>query len=649
MGSRLRLVAFRLMFSACLVVAMAARGRGGEAQEIDKTFQGEKLLRSPSPWALSSSFRAVAVSPSGTLVAAVTALNQLYVWDRSSGGVLLEDKASLPQGVSQIVFLGQDSLVAAGLDGKVLVFSLKPAKKPEVSEWPIWNPKNLGGAIFPTCLAVSGSTLYAARDRQIAAIDGARGEVLKRYDTPVFGPLVDDKPIRALAVGADGKHFYTGGDQILVWDAQTGAPLSKLASKARNVRCLAVSQDGSKLLSAGEGGWMEEWDLRGQGACVQLLPDQHPGSRVLALGYGDSAGQAYAAVETGAAIEFQDGKIKDRWRISEEPLEAAAILGREGLVLGGQGGMHLTGQGNPSWYRLVLWDLAGGTELTAPVFYRLYGASKGERLLAVSSSDLFLWSGPESKEARLPRLADALTPSVIISPVAMDSLGAHVYIAQKDGIITDAGLPEGKPIRQFRVRHQIYQLALSEDGSMLASGTNNGVDLVDLQDPGKVRSIDCSPDHLTGLACSRSGNVVAIGMCGDNEASLELRGGRSGDLLSKVGLEFGTPWIRFGSDDRDLWIANGSKTVYHWRSKDGILDRIPVGETVRRVFPVDPNRIVVAGEHCLLLVDSRSGKILKEGLTHPDRIMDVIFVPERNAFFSSWMDGSLRSTAFEGK
>jgi WD40 repeat protein len=113
------------------------------------------------------------------------------------------------------------------------------------------------------------SAVAASRGSQIHVYDAGSGEYVRSLTDPDLKGA-DDKPLAAahlslvesLAYSPNGKFIASGGYQeVILWDAQTGALRQRITGFADRVVALAFSNDG-KLLATGGGAPTEDGELK---------------------------------------------------------------------------------------------------------------------------------------------------------------------------------------------------------------------------------------------------------------------------------------------------------------------------------------------------------------------------------------------------
>jgi WD40 repeat protein len=123
--------------------------------------------------------------------------------------------------------------------------------------------------VLAVAVSPDKKTVVASRGNQIHIYDAAKGDYVRvLVDPELKGP--DMKPVKAahlalvesLAYSPDGKYIASGSFQeVIIWDAATGALKTKITGFADRVVALAFSAD-SKLLATGGGAPTEEGEVK---------------------------------------------------------------------------------------------------------------------------------------------------------------------------------------------------------------------------------------------------------------------------------------------------------------------------------------------------------------------------------------------------
>ncbi|HXG12575.1 MAG TPA: FecR domain-containing protein [Gemmataceae bacterium] len=288
---------------------------------------------------------ALAFSPDGDTLAIAGWDGTIRLWDRRTGEVRLTFKAH-PKLVKALAFSPDGSVLATGSMDKVVRF---------------WDPAT--GAPRPVT--------FAPQKRDI--------------DVIAFSP---DGQLLATALGY-GKGG-PGSEQIVLWDARTGAELTRLAGHTSMILDLVFAPDGKTLATAGKDGTVKFWDVetrQERASYREHYREVHalafsPDGQLLATGGYDLTVRLWDT-RTGEVRHLLQGHTRAVKKVAFSP---------DGRLLASTGGDSL----------VRLWDPATGQELKV-----LKGHTKGTvpavafspdgRLLATGGWDrrVLLWDMTE--------------------------------------------------------------------------------------------------------------------------------------------------------------------------------------------------------------------------------------------------------------
>jgi WD40 repeat protein len=183
------------------------------------------------------------------------------------------------------------------------------------------------------------------------------------------------KYVRGLVFSADGKRLYSGGGDttakaslqvgaIRVWDSATGRPVRTLEGHTAGLWCLALSRDGTQLLSCAGSNTddftVRLWDVA---SGKQLACFEGHTSRVL--------GAAFAPDGKRAVSVSQDATVR-LWDLEAAPAKAGRILASrmiaQAVAFVGEGRFVTAGD-----LRLLVWDVGGAIVADRPLPYLVNG------------------------------------------------------------------------------------------------------------------------------------------------------------------------------------------------------------------------------------------------------------------------------------
>jgi WD40 repeat protein len=446
----------------------------------------------------------------------------------------------------------------------------------------------------------------------------------------LFKVASNRSPISALAISPDGSRIVSGSydGTLRLWDAHSGAPIgAPLQGHKDWVSSVAISPDGSRIVSGSHDKTLRLWDARsgapigaplqgheGVVASVAFSPD---GSRIVSGSHdktlrlwdarsGAPIGALFQVHETVSSVAFSP----DGSRIVSGSYVSTLRLrdAYSGDVIGGA-----------TLPALRLWDARSGVLIGAP----LQGHENVVTSVAFSPDGSRIVSGSHDKTLRL---WDARSGAPVGTPlqgheggvtsVAFSPDGSRIVSGSKDKTLrlwdARSGAPIGAPLQGHELG--VDSVAFSPDGSRIVSGSYDGT----------LRLWD-----------ARSG--VSIG------APLQ----EHEDAVRSVA--FSPDGSRIVSGSAHIISASADKTLRLWDARSGAPIGAPLQGHEKSVasvaFSPDGSRIV-SGSHdkTLRLWDARSGAPIGAPLQgHESAVLSVAFSPDGSRIVSAGsMDQTLR-------
>jgi WD40 repeat protein len=210
----------------------------------------------------------VAFSPDGKRIIAGREDGTARVMDATTGKLLLELKgrqrpgnalrAAAPYGVLSMAFSPDGTRIVTG--------GTLGTTHPDFGQASVWDART--GAELLQLTGHTGTVMSASFSPDgTRIITGSTDGTAKVWDARTGTPRLEldgiKSPMASAAFSPDGTWMVTGGGAVgkpgeaAVWDARTGIPRLALKGLKGRVKCLAISEDGTRIVTGSGGG--EEW------------------------------------------------------------------------------------------------------------------------------------------------------------------------------------------------------------------------------------------------------------------------------------------------------------------------------------------------------------------------------------------------------
>jgi WD40 repeat protein len=282
-----------------------------------------------------------------------------------------------------------------------------------------------------------------------ASVSAGTAEWWRLREAADIGPLA-----LPCAVSPDGSFVVAGSDggALRIWDAATGAELRAVEAHASRITACTVSPDGSLIVSASSDGTVRLWELH-TGDLTSLEGVAGVERAALAEDVSsedplEDVSRTYGRIAGQVREEFDRGDARHVWDCAVGPDGSFLVL------VGG------------TW--IGVWDVSTRRQRW---WREHFGQVKG---CAVGADGTFIVT---AGEGRVLRLWDSETGEII------STLMGH--------------------------SEPVYASAVSPDGSLIASGANDGVKLWDARMRGERESLESHSDRVTSCTFDPAGGRVA--------------------------------------------------------------------------------------------------------------------------------------------
>jgi WD40 repeat protein len=467
----------------------------------------------------------VAFSPDGTRIVTVggqAGAHEATVWDARTGTQLLALTGHTNMVLCAAFSPDGTRIITGSVDGTAKVWDARTGT-------PQLEINGYRGELFVAAVSPDGTRIVAGG-----------GEELKPGTATVWEARTGTAPlelkgltgtVKSAAFSRDGKRIVTGGYQVegdlingvrgeaKVWDTRTGTALLELKGLKSGVNSVAISPDGTRILTAGGG-------PLAAGATNELkLWDAQTGAVLLDLSVPALPGAASLLDHRGASVAFSpDGKrfvagglrgkrVPASWATVRDTATGAALLELKGhmstllcVAYSPDGTRIVTGGGDEDRRGLV-WDAKTGA-----VLHELKGHTSGVLCAAFSPDGARIVTGSGD---RTVRVWDAKTGTSLlelkgrpnhVTSAAFSPDGTFLVTGEIGGTITvwDAPPRVFPPALRGHTGH-ITALSFSPDGTRIVAGSNDrtvkvwdtrtGAILLDLKGhKGTVSSVGFAPN-----------------------------------------------------------------------------------------------------------------------------------------------------------
>ncbi len=431
-----------------------------------------------------STFGNAAVSPDGSLFAAVGVDGAIRLWNIESGEAIRTFRGDVMP-ATDVVFSPDGSLLATtGWDGTARLWDIASGELRET----LYHSAPVGEVAF----SPDGSTLATSCRNTAYLWNIASGDLREML-------VGHSDLVSTVAFSPNGPWLATASldSTVRLWHLESGTHLFTLRGHSNSVVRVAFSPDGARLATASWDGTARLWDVASGG---DLLTFSGHSDRVF--------GVAFSPDGTRLATSSLDGTARLWETASGKPL--ITLQGHsDGVVAAAfsPDGARLATSGLEGTARL--WDVQTGRPLA--LLQGFFGASirfspDGTRL--VGQADL--WD--VAPTIPLPTFRGH---SDILTDLAFSADGARVITTSRDTTTRLWDVGSGKPLATLNGHYVLgetawpEQLTLSPDGTRLATMDHSAARLWDVKTGKLLATLDGHSGILEAMAFSPGGDFIA--------------------------------------------------------------------------------------------------------------------------------------------
>jgi WD40 repeat protein len=431
------------------------------------------------------------------------------------------------------------------------------------------------------------------------------------------------------------------GEAVRLYSAESRSPLSPLLAHARQVQAVALSPDGSLLLTGGEDGKARLWRVSTGELVRELVGHEGP---VLAVAF---RGDGKAALTGGEdrkvrGWDVPSGKHQGTFRSHGGAVRALAFAPGDRLIASG---------GND--HSVMLWEPRTGS-VRARLWHKHHVKalrfSPDGRLLATGSHDqtVRLWDVATGRAVGVPLLHNEDASAVCFSPDGKSLLTGSDDRTARVWQVAD---PSGH-LATFRHPHSVISLAVSSDGRRMLTGCSDGKVRLWEVETGKERVL-VSDVTAMSLAFSPDGRTFAVGEWEGLARCHDLRSGRvvgqplgHGDSVRAVAYSPDGRYLLTGCEDDDpvvrVWDVSAARVVHTLTGHSRRISSV--------AFSPDGKRAASGSwDYRARLWDLRTGRLATEPLQHEDIVQSVRFSRDGRVVVTAGDDYTVRLWTPAGK
>ncbi|KAJ3547900.1 hypothetical protein NMY22_g1472 [Coprinellus aureogranulatus] len=453
--------------------------------------------------------------------------------------------------------------------------------------------------------------------------------------------------ILCLAISPDGSQLISGDRQGLVrmWNAQSGELVwGNNKGHSDEVNSVAFSPDGLKVISGSSDSTIRVWDAKtGQPLGVLIEGHRGPvysavfspdGSRIMS-GSGDKTIRIWEALTGKALCDPIEGHAGDVNTVAFSPDSLKIISGSDDGTI-------------------RVWDAQNRQLVLGP----LEGHTGAVLSVAVSSNGSRIVSGSQD---RTIRVWDTQSGQDFFGPITGHSSYVRSVAFSPDGSKIVSG-SDGRTIRLWDAQtgqavgrpmegrlHYVRAVTFTPDGLKIISGSSDGtIRIWDLQGDHTAEDLGhCHSGSVTSVAYSPDGLRI---VSGSNDKTLRVWDAKTGQALvgPMEGHSEAVISVAFSPDGTRIVSGSEDQTIRVWDAQSGATVLGPLQDHSEWVLSVafSPDGSLIASgsrDHTIQLWDAETGQpFLDRFKGHTDWVRSISFSPSSTRLVSGSDDRTVR-------
>lgn len=480
---------------------------------------------------------------------------------------------------------------------------------------------------------------------------------------------------RAVAFSPDSGTIVTGGDDglVTVRDIATPNEVRMLSTGAAFIRSVDVSPDGRLIAAAADGGRALVWSRQ------RTLPDhvfQASAQHITGVRFTPSSRELVSSSLGGSILlwNLETGRLRESDHVNEGMMEAVAVARDGELVLGGHGpwvtwwrtrdwepqhrkaahdGRVTAMALSPTSGRLVtagsdsrvkFWDLDKAATLPSLVGHRdgawsVRFSTDGQQLASASNDGTVrLW---DAETGALLRTLD--TGPLSAKGVAFADSNRTIFSAPRGGRVVGWRTSTGEQIAEFSYHTgQVYEVAVSPDGSLLVAGGEDGTaSICDIESGRRLFALT-HESRVRGVAFSTDGTLVGTASEDGTAGIWRVSDGRRLATLRAHGESVYS--VSFSPDGQTIATSGTDRTIRFWDARTFVETQVLTGHGDRVwsvAFSPDGRRVASASNDATVRIwDVDTGRELV-ALKGPMTWRSVTFSPDGEKLAASNASGGI--------